>query len=284
MSTSKTSNASSTTTAELRQTAEDAARLAGKLLSEKFGGQRTIEYKGGIDLVTDADRAAEAAILELLRARHPDHAILAEVSGASGTRMGAQTDGGHRWIIDPLDGTTNYSHRLPHFSVSIAVEDAQGLLAGVVYDPIRDELFAATRGEGAALNGLPIRVSGAATLDKALLCTGFPYDVRENPEAPLGLFNRLVRKARGMRRFGSAALDLAYIACGRYDGYFEFGLKPWDVAAGALLVREAGGLITRIDGAALDLHRGDVIAGGAAIHAALHAETVPVLEAVGWRP
>ncbi len=268
--------------AALRQTAEDAARLAGKLLAERFEGPRTIEYKGGIDLVTDADRAAEEAILELVQARYPDHAILAEESGATaGTATGKER---LRWIIDPLDGTTNYSHRLPHFSVSIAVEDAQGVVIGVVFDPIREELFAATRGQGATLNGSPIRVSQTLTMDQALLCTGFPYDVRERPDAPLGLFDRLVRKARGMRRFGSAALDLAYIACGRYDGYFEFGLKPWDLAAGALLVREAGGVVTRIDGAPLDLHQGDLLAGGAALHALLRAETQPVLEAVGWKP
>lgn len=262
----------------LLQTATDAARAAGRILAERFNGERTIEFKGGIDLVTDADKAAEAAVLGILRERHPDHAVLAEESGV--TRGSS-----HRWIVDPLDGTTNYAHRVPHFCVSIGVEDDQGLAAGVVYDPIRDELFAAARGQGATLNGAPIRVSGTDQLGRALVCTGFPYDVRENPLAPLGLFNRIVRHAQGIRRTGSAALDLAYVACGRFDGFFEFGLKAWDIAAGVLLITEAGGNVSRIDGAPVDLAVGDLLtAGHRDLYAHLRTETGRFLEEIKWEP
>ncbi len=264
-------------TRDLVLAAEEAARRAGRVLADRFEGERTIEYKGGIDLVTDADRAAEEACLGFIRSEFPDHAILAEESGASRGES-------YRWIVDPLDGTTNYSHRVPHFCVSVAVEGAEGLLAGVVFDPLRQELFAASRGGGATLNGRPISIGRIQTLDKALLCTGFPYDVREKPDAPLGLFNRIMRHAQGIRRTGSAALDLAYVACGRFDGFFEFGLKPWDIAAGALLVQEAGGSMTRIDGAPLELMLGDVLASGPALFDRLREETSTFLEEIRWTP
>ena len=262
---------------ELRQAAEEAAHKAGRLLADRFTDARTIEYKGGIDLVTDGDKAAEAAILELLQARYPDHAVLAEESGA-------HRGEGYRWIIDPLDGTTNYSHQVPHFAVSIAVEDAQGLVAGVVHDPMLNETFSAGRGEGATVNGRPLKTSGAQRLGQALLCTGFPYDVRERPHAPLALFNRLIQHAQGIRRTGSAALDLAYVAAGRFDGFFEFGLKPWDIAAGALLVTEAGGKMTRIDGAPLNLAQGDVLCGPPVLYDELLEQVRPLLVDVGWKP
>ncbi|MBX5484373.1 MAG: inositol monophosphatase [Myxococcaceae bacterium] len=262
---------------ELLGAAEEAARRAGAILASKFGTALTIEYKGGIDLVTDADKASEASILEFLRARFPDHAVLAEESG---TRRGE----GFRWIVDPLDGTTNYAHRVPHFCVSIAVENDEGLQAGVILDPLRNECFAASRGGGATLNAAPIRVTTKDSLDEALLCTGFPYDVRENPAAPVGLFNRLITRAQGLRRMGSAALDLAYVACGRFDGFFEFGLKPWDIAAGALIIQEAGGRMTRIDGAPLDLAIGDVLASGPGLYDRLLAETGTFLEQIQWTP
>ena len=241
-------------TAELRRTAEELARRAGAILRDRFTQPRTIEFKGGIDLVTDADKAAEAEILSQLATRYPHHGILAEESGARLSRDS------HRWIIDPLDGTTNYSHQVPHFCVSIAVEGAQGLLAGAVYDPVRDELFSAGLGLGAHLNGAALATSSVDRIDRALLCTGFPYDVRERPEVPLGLFMRFIRKAQGIRRMGSAALDLAYVAAGRYDGFFEFGLKAWDIAAGALIIREAGGTATGIRGEALGLEEGHILA------------------------
>jgi len=192
----------------LLETAVEGARRAGRVLAERFHEPRTISYKGGIDLVTDADDASEAVLLAWLRERHPDHAILSEESGASGGSR-------HRWIIDPLDGTTNYAHQLPHFSVSIAVENEAGVQVGVVFDPMRDELFSAVRGGGAMLNGKPIRPTPIERLDRALLCTGFPYDVREHPEGPAGLVARFLGLVQGIRRLGSAALDLAYTASGQ---------------------------------------------------------------------
>jgi myo-inositol-1(or 4)-monophosphatase len=262
---------------ELLDTALEAARRAGQVLADRFGGQRTIRYKGGIDLVTDADHASEKVMLELLRQRFPEHAVLAEESGGS-------TGNGFRWILDPLDGTTNYSHRVPHFCVSVAVEGPDGLLAGVIHDPVREETFAASRGGGATLNDEPIRPAETGDLDGALLCTGFPYDVRERPEAPLGLFNRLMRRCQGIRRFGSAALDLAYVACGRFDGFFEFGLKPWDIAAGVLLVQEAGGRVSRVDGEPLDLSVGDIVGAAPGVYEALRDETREFLKEIGWAP
>lgn len=266
------------TPAALRRTAEAGARMAGGILRERFPQHRTIEFKGGIDLVTDADRASEAALLDFLRQRHPHHAILAEESGAT---QGTDT---FRWIVDPLDGTTNYSHQVPHFCVSVAVEGPEGTVAGAVYDPMRDELFSAAKGEGATLNGVPLKASPTATLERALLCTGFPYDVRERPDLPVGLFSQLILLAQGMRRTGSAALDLAYVAAGRFDGYFEFGLKPWDIAAGGLLVAEAGGVIVHIDGRPFDVLKGDVLASGANLAPQLMTQAKRFLEEIGWTP
>lgn len=262
---------------ELLGSAEAAARVGGAVLRDAFAGSRTISYKGGIDLVTDADKASEAAVLGYLRARHPDHSILAEESGASGA-------GQYRWFVDPLDGTTNYAHHLPHFCVSVAVEGPDGLLAGAVYDPLKDELFSSARGRGSVCNGTPLRASAATELKKALLCTGFPYNVQEHPEGPMGLLQRFLRKAQGIRRMGSAALELAWLAAGRFDGYFEFGLKPWDIAAGALLVQEAGGVCRRIDGAPLDLAVGDVLACAPGLEGPLVSECRTFLAELGYRP
>ncbi|MCI0569122.1 MAG: inositol monophosphatase [Myxococcaceae bacterium] len=254
----------------LRAAAEEAARRAGRVLAERFGGERTIGFKGDIDLVTDADRASEAVLLGFLRERYPSHAVLAEESGeAQGV--------GFRWVVDPLDGTVNYAHRLPHFAVSVAVEGPGGLLAGVVFDPMRDELFSAGRGEGATLNGRPIRVSAEGALERALLCTGFPYDVHARPETPLALLAHFLTRAQGIRRLGSAALDLAYVAAGRYEGFFEVRLKPWDVAAGALLVMEAGGTVAQLGGGAFSLASGDVLACNAALAPRMKSECVAVM-------
>ena len=265
--------------ASLRFSAEEAARRAGTVLAERFSRTRTIETKGSsLDLVTDADRASEQVLLAFLRERHPGHAVLAEESGASGAA------GGHRWIVDPLDGTTNYAHGLPHFSVSVAVEGPDGaVLAGAVYDPTREELFSAARGQGATLDGAPLRTSGADLLDRALLVSGFPYDLRERPQFPIALFTHFLTRSRGVRRFGSAALDLAYVASGRFDGYFETSLKPWDSAAGALLVTEAGGAVTHFDGAAFTPMRHDVVAAGRALHPELLAEVQAFLASSGLR-
>lgn len=268
----------------LLDAAEGIARRAGALLVGKFSEARTVDFKGEgrINLVTDADTASEALILSELRARFPDHAVLAEESGESG-------HGRTTWIVDPLDGTTNYAHGVPHFCVTLAVEGpveggGTALLAGVVFDPTRGECFTAARGQGAFLNGKRLAVSTAAALDRALVCTGFPYDLHQHPELPLALFSRVARRARGVRRMGSAALELAWLAAGRFDGFFELGLKPWDVAAGALLIQEAGGVIRRIDGAPFDVRCGDLLAAGPGLADTLEQECRVVLDELGWRP
>jgi myo-inositol-1(or 4)-monophosphatase len=240
---------------ELAQACAEAARRGGLVLRQRFGGRRTIDYKGGIDLVTDADRASEEALLAFLAERHPGAAVLAEESGERGAAGSAL-----RFVVDPLDGTTNYAHGLPHFAVNVAALDGRGIAAGATWDPIRDEMFLAARGEGASCNGDPIHVSETPELVRALLCTGFPYDVHQNHEMPLRIFGEYMKRARAIRRFGSAALDLAYVACGRFDGFWEMRLKPWDLAPGILLVREAGGRVNDFDGGEEMLARGDICA------------------------
>jgi myo-inositol-1(or 4)-monophosphatase len=248
--------------------ASEAARAGGAELRRRFKEPRTIQQKTlPTDIVTDADTAAEALVLALLTARHPQASVLAEESGARhGTALGNE-----RWIVDPLDGTSNYAHGVPHFAVSIGYEVAGTMEVGVVYDPMRDELFSAVRGHGAALNGTPIHVSTVASLKTAMLATGFPYWVSERPEQLLELFGAYVRAAQAVRRFGSAALDLAWVAAGRYDGFFELGLKAWDLAAGTLLVEAAGGRVSGVDGGPLSLDEGHVIAANAELHAPLLA-------------
>jgi myo-inositol-1(or 4)-monophosphatase len=246
---------------ELRAACAEAARRGGAVLRERWREVRTIELKGGIDLVTDADHASEAALLSFLSARFPGAAVLAEESGASGAGAG-----GLRFFVDPLDGTTNYAHGVPHFAVNVGVADRDGIVAGATYDPLRDELFTAARGGGAALGEERLRHSGRIPLEGALLVTGFPYDVHERPEGPLRLFGAFVRKARGVRRFGSAALDLAYVAAGRFDGFWELGLKPWDIAPGILLAREAGAIVTDFVGGDRMLETGDIVAAPPTLH------------------
>jgi myo-inositol-1(or 4)-monophosphatase len=240
---------------ELRQACAEAARRGGAVLRERWGQVRTIQLKGGIDLVTDADHASEAELLAFLRARFPGAAVLAEESGASGAGAG-----GLRFYVDPLDGTTNYAHGVPHFAVTVAVADEVGLAAGATYDPLRDELYTAARGGGAFLGTERIRHSARKALDGALLVTGFPYDIHQNHGEPLRLFGAFIRRARAVRRFGSAALDLAYVASGRFDGFWELRLKPWDVAAGILIAREAGAAVTDMDGGMRMLESGDIVA------------------------
>jgi len=225
-------------------TIEAIARRAGDLLLEAYHQPRRINYKGEKDLVTQADEASEQLIIAALGQSFPDHTILAEESGA---RDGSGSD--YAWIVDPLDGTTNFTHSFPMFSVSIALQGPeQDLLLGVVYDPLRDECFTATRGGGAALNGTPIQVSGETQLAHALFGTGFAYDREDTRHNDIPSFARFLWQAQGIRRAGSAALDHAYVACGRLDGFWEQGLSPWDVAAGILLVREAGGKATDFEG------------------------------------
>ena len=240
------------------------ARDAGNVLVDRLGRALQVSNKGAIDLVTEADLASEKLIIERIRSHYPRHAILAEESGASedsGNPLAAEW----KWIIDPLDGTTNYAHGYPCFCVSIGVERAGKLELGVVYDPMRNEMFAAERGQGATLNERPVRVSKVDDLGRAMLCTGFPYNVRERPDFARD-FTNFTMHAQAVRRDGSAALDLAYIACGRFDGFWEDGLNPWDLAAGVLLIEEAGGRVTDFNGTALDIYSAKVIASNGLIH------------------
>jgi myo-inositol-1(or 4)-monophosphatase len=236
------------------------ARDAGRILAERFGRVRVQYKQNDIDLLTEADLASESYILEQIRSHYPRHAVLSEEAGASAT-AGAE----FRWIIDPLDGTTNYAHGYPCFCVSIALEHRGELIVGVVYDPTRDELFAAERGAGATLNGRRMRVSETSQLSRALLCTGFPYNVRERRDFTREWRNFTLH-AHGVRRDGSAALDLAYVAAGRFDAFWEDGLSPWDMAAGALLVAEAGGCVTNYNNGPLDINKPPLVASNGLIH------------------
>ena len=224
------------------------AREAGGILIDRLGRALQVSNKGDIDLVTEADLASEKLIIERIKSYYPRHAVLAEESGASDASEKSEW----KWIIDPLDGTTNYAHGYPCFCVSIALEHNGKIELGVVYCPTRDEMFAAERGRGSTLNERQIRVSNTEELNAALLCTGFPYNVRERPNFTRD-FENFTMNSQAVRRDGSAALDLAYVACGRFDGLWEEGLKVWDVAAGAILIEEAGGTVTNFQGAPLDI-------------------------------
>ncbi len=247
------------------QTAKAAAREAGRVLGENYGSRGEIMYKGTVDLVTRFDRLAQDMIFRRLSGAFPDHGFLAE-EGL--TRAGTSE---FRWIFDPLDGTTNFAHTFPVFCVSVALEREGAVILGVVYDPTRDELFEAVRGQGARLNGRPVGVSEVAELGKALLATGFPYDVRTSTVNNVREFGEFILRAQAVRRCGSAALDLCYLACGRFDGFWELKLKPWDVAAGALIVEEAGGSISNFEGGPFDLFSGETLASNGLIHAEMMA-------------
>jgi myo-inositol-1(or 4)-monophosphatase len=242
------------------------AREAGRVLAEKFGRAIRVSNKGDIDLVTEADIASERLIVERIRSYHPRHAILTEESGDV-VALG-DVDSEYKWIIDPLDGTTNYAHGYPVFCVSIALEHEGRVVVGVVYDPTRDELFAAERGGGATLNGRSLRVSETSELNDALLCTGFPYDVRDRGDFARH-FRNFIMRAQSVRRDGAAALDLAYVAAGRFDAFYEEGLRPWDVAAGVLLVEEAGGRVTHYDGSPFRVYTPPIAASNGLIHEAM---------------
>jgi myo-inositol-1(or 4)-monophosphatase len=240
--------------------ARAAALETGRMLRAAMAEEVRISFKGKVDLVTQFDGRAQQMIDARLRAAFPDHGILAEEG------LSRETGSPYRWIVDPLDGTTNFAHRFPIFSVSIALErEGEGLVA-VVYDPMREEMFWAVRGHGAFLNGTRIRVSSIAELDRSLIATGFPYDLRESSVNNVCHFNNFILRVQAVRRCGSAALDLGYVACGRFDGFWELKLKPWDVAAGALIVREAGGRVSDFRGGAVPSFHSDVVATNGLIH------------------
>jgi len=238
---------------------EPIIREAGALLMSYLHRRIGYEYKGDVDLVTEADRASEKFIVERLQSRWPDFGIL----GEEGTRSDLAAE--YCWLVDPLDGTTNFAHGYPVFCISIALTRGEELLAGFLYDPTRDEFFSAEHGAGAKLNGAAMRISKTQQLSESLLGTGFPSHKRhKNPN--IHFYHQLTLRSHGLRRAGSAALDLANVACGRYDGFWEFNLNPWDTAAGVLLVREAGGLVTRFDGSPFLLNSREVLASNGRIH------------------
>lgn len=245
-------------------TAVEAVLAAGAVHLAFFGRALRIDKKGTIDLVTGADLEAERAVERLVAERFPGDAVLAEEGGGERSAPARRC-----WILDPLDGTTNFAHGLPIFSASLAVEEDGELVYGAVYDPSRRELFTAERGAGAFLNGAPIRVSPTAALVDAVLATGFPYDVHSTRDEIVGLFAEFVGRARAVRRLGSASLDLCYVASGRFDGFWEKRLKPWDMAAGSLIVQEAGGTVTHWDGTRFRPRRDDLVAAGPGLHGEL---------------
>jgi len=249
-----------------------AARRAARIINRAALDLETIKIarKQRNDFVTEVDQAAEATIIETLLGAYPGHAILAEESGHRPGREAASVEEAeHVWIIDPLDGTTNFIHGMPQYAISIALAQRGVITQGLVYDPNRDELFTATRGRGAFLNNRRIRVSNRARLDQALIGTGFPQSRLDNLDEFMPLFRLLIERTAGVRRPGAASLDLAYTACARYDGFFELGLSPWDVAAGSLLVTEAGGLVGDFGGDADYLFGQRIVAGNPKVFAAL---------------
>ena len=252
---------SSAECSRLLTTAIRAARAASAVLVEHAQSGFRIDYKAAINLVTDADRRAEDRIVQVITAAHPDHRILAEERGQEG-----DADSSFKWIVDPLDGTTNFAHGFPFYSVSIGLEHEGKCILGVVLDPVRDELFTAVRGEGAYLNDKPINVSGIEDLGKSLLVTGFAYNIRETLNNNLDHFSRLSLHAQGVRRTGSAALDLCYVAAGRLDGYWEVVLSPWDMAGGLVILREAGGMVSAITKESFSIYGEELVATNGRIH------------------
>jgi len=245
---------------DLKECAIEIAREAGIFLKDKLNSVHTIDYKGEINLVTEVDKISEEMITSKINALFPDHDILAEEF----TDIDRGSD--FRWIIDPLDGTTNYAHGYPYFCVSIALERLNTMTVGIVYDPMLDEMFVAEKGKGAFVNDREIHVSNTRGIIKSLLATGFPYDIREDSHNNLNYFNEMILEAQAIRRAGSAALDLAYVAAGRFDGFWELKLNPWDIAAGWLLVEEAGGIITDMGGNDYHLESSSILASNGRIH------------------
>ncbi len=264
------------TPAELRDICVAAAEAGARTLRDLYDRPRDVQFKGRIDLVTDADKASEEAVLRVLNERGPGASILAEESGAQGS-------GDLRFVVDPLDGTTNYAHGVPLFTCTVGADEKGVAVAGCTVDPMRGETFLAARGQGAQLRTASgtrsLRVSATTELLDALVCTGFPYGERDKLPFMIAAFGKLTELARGSRRLGSAALDLAYVAAGRLDGFWEMGLKPWDLGAGVVLVQEAGGVISRFDGSPHRLAGGEILAAPPA----LHPKMVQILTATAGR-
>lgn len=241
-------------------TAVELALHSGQLIKRIAKQPHSVTYKGAVDLVTEADVQSEALVIAGIKERFPDHGILAEEKGIE------QGESDYLWIIDPLDGTTNFAHGFPVYGVSIALEYQGEVIVGVVYDPNLDELFTAEKGKSAFLNGNPIRVSETHELDKSLLATGFPYYFRDDPDLIVQLFTGFSLNAQGIRRAGAATIDLISLACGRFDGFWEFGLKPWDMAAGSLIATEAGATLTGLQGEFFDIRVPEIVASNGVIH------------------
>jgi myo-inositol-1(or 4)-monophosphatase len=237
-----------------------AAREAGKVLKQHYGQEKKIEFKGEIDLVTEVDKKSEKIVVEILKGAFPDHSILAEEGSNS------HKTSGYKWIIDPLDGTTNYAHDYPFFCVSIGLEKDGEIVGGVVYQPLWDELFVAEKGAGAFLNDQKIRVSKVDHLRRALVTTGFPYDLNKIPPEAFQYFKNFLNTSQAVRRDGSAALDMCYLAMGRLDGFWEESLKPWDTAAGLIIVRESGGMVTNFQSDSYSIYEREILASNGLIH------------------
>jgi myo-inositol-1(or 4)-monophosphatase len=244
---------------ELR-VAGEAARAAGHVFNRIFGRVNKIVKKGDIDLVTEADLEAEQSILKIIHRNFPKDSVLSEETGLHG-EISDRT-----WLVDPLDGTTNFAHGFPFFAVSIALEMEKEIVLGIVYNPYMGEYFQAAKGMGAYLNSKPMKASKAQTLKESLLATGFPYDIHEKPEIVMDLFKKMLVRAQGIRRPGSAAIDMCYVAAGRFDGFWESDLKPWDTAAGTVIVKEAGGKLSTYEGSPYDPYQKSIVAANPYIH------------------
>lgn len=245
----------------LKKTALEAAQVGGEILKKYAASGFAIEHKTRLSLVTDADTASEQAIVTLIHNAYPTHQILAEEAG-----LYSDNPSPYKWIIDPLDGTTNFAHGFPFYNVSIGLEYQNRCILGVVLDPTRPELFVAEYGDGATCNGIPIHVSQVSELDKSILVTGFGYDIREAVDNNLDEFSRFTLCTQGVRRTGSAALDLCYVACGRFDGFWELNLNPWDTAAGVVILQEAGGKLTNYEGEPYSIYDKKMVASNRLIH------------------
>lgn len=251
---------------KIKQTLEKALIEAGRMIKRAAEKPISIEYKSPVSLVTKTDKAAEKAIIDIIKKNFPGHSILAEESGTSPGRDSRTGTLARKWIIDPIDGTTNFAHRVPDYCVSIGYEEDGIVKVGGVFNPILNEWFWGERGKGASLNGKKIRVSKAKNLSESLLATGFPYDRRERAKYYLKFVEEFMLRTHGLRRLGSSAIDLCYVACGRFDGYWEFNLNAWDISAGALMVEEAGGRLSDFSGKPMSIYGNQTLATNGFIH------------------